>query len=334
MVDPIDLLKQQQAENRVSFVTDQQQRSAPKQDLYRYVGFDAETGMAIVSNGTDTVQAGRITNGAIQPNQPVKTVRSGSRAVIDSMPSPKAIVAPTPPTLTGNIKVLYLQQGEDGKVQVVVGGWKQPKMVAEYPGGTGIAKARINNLGGDKWIASWVYYLPTGETDIVTYEGSREYRFSDTDEGKEWIASDWRKVRVNLVEGFDYGLFNYGFGMWRYQIGSYVDLVTTKTAPLKTGYWLKDKAEFVVGSQALTFVEAGSKGGSFVNNYSENWAEPILPGRFDPVFYNSLQVGNAPVISARRIEVGMIDQQLSQAYATIRDTGMSIGLCQGSKLAI
>jgi hypothetical protein len=64
MSDPVKLIRLRQAQNRLEYAQKQVEQAKPKSIEYRYVGYDAEQGKAIVSNGNDTLIGNRITNGS------------------------------------------------------------------------------------------------------------------------------------------------------------------------------------------------------------------------------------------------------------------------------
>lgn len=274
-MNAIDILRKQQAMNRSSFA---ERKVGIPPVLYRSIGFDAETGMSIVSNGSDIVSASRNTNGAIKPNQSVKTTQAGSRAVIDSMPAPKTRKLTTA-TQRGKIKALFLTyrggiESADGTVSLWVGGWRSnPIKIAEYPRNqeqfTNIINPSINNLGGDKWIASWEFITRNSrnsqqiiEQDWVTRSNSGTWRFSELD-----IAED---LRLGTLE-----ITHHGFGYWTFKA---FDLPISNGIQSSqtgiTGYWIKDEAVTQPWSSQ-------SSGTVDDNSSSSEQSIAFYPGRFE-----------------------------------------------------
>jgi hypothetical protein len=305
-MDAVELLRKQQASNREQFAIRPQPST---QDLYRYIGFDAETGMAIASNGTDTIQAGRITNGAIKPNQPVKTTQSGNRSVIDAMPHIEPKPAPPEPKPSGNVKILFVR---NNGTEIVVGGWRQPQVIAEYPDGTRIEQARIHNLGGDDWIASWFYQTLAGDRDVVVYQRNSEYRFSDTPEGRACLES------LDTVVLGGGGVENLGFGLWRFMTPDpIVGTPTNRTQSVRSGYWVRGQADASGSGTTTTIIDAIAA----TSSYSTQSETAVYPERFEPTFQQNFKRGNDndQTISIRRILAKLVNQQLNSAIVAIQN---------------
>jgi hypothetical protein len=304
-MNAIDILRKQQAMNRLSFAG---QKAEVTPALYRSIGFDAETGMQIVSNGSDTIGAGRNTNGAIKPNQPVKMTQAGSRTVIDSMPSRKARKSTTA-IQQGKVKALFITyQGGidsvDGTMSLWVGGWKSNAIkIAEYPYNssrfTRIENASINNLGGDKWIASWQFITRDGqqifEQDWITRSNSGAWRFSEADLGKD--------LRLDELT-----IEHHGFGFWSFRmLDRAIEIGLGSSQTGITGYWLKDEVETKPWSRQDngTLEEASL-------NIEESIA--LYPGRFE--LFRSFTQGIRTSSSAR-VEQGkifLINDQYTQSF--------------------
>lgn len=283
-MDAIDILRKQQAQNRSNFA---ERKVEVSPALYRSIGFDAETGMQIVSNGSDTVSASRNTNGAIKPNQPVKTTQAGSRAVVDSMPSPKTRKSTTA-TQRGKVKVLFTTyQGgidsSDGTISLWVGGWRgNPVKIAEYPNNqsrfTNIISPSINNLGGDKWIASWEFITRNTrnsqqiiEHDWITRSNSGTWRFSELD-----VAEDLR-LDTLVIE-------HHGFGYWTFTAFNppvsniEIDRIQSSQTGI-TGYWIKDETATQPWSSQSSGINVGTSLRESTSSSEQSIA--FYPGRFE-----------------------------------------------------
>lgn len=304
-MNAINILRQQQAENRLNFA---ERKAEISPALYRSIGFNAETGMQIISNGSDTVSASRNTNGAIKPNQPVKTTQAGSRAVVDSMPSPKTRKSTTAPQ-SGKIKALFITyqgglESADGTMSLWVGGWKTNAVkIAEYPHNssrfTRIENASLNNLGGDKWIASWQFITRNGqqrfEQDWVTRSNSGTWRFSDAELGKE--------LRLDELT-----IEHHGFGFWSFRmLDREIEIGLGSSQIGITGYWLKDEVETKPWSRQVN---------ATLEDVSTNIEESIAlyPGRFES--FRSFSQENQ-TSSSGRVEQGkifLINDQYNQSF--------------------
>lgn len=97
--NPLDLIRQQQADNRLLAAQAAQQQAraeAAQQPTYTYLGTNAETGMGVVqaNGGGEAVQGKLITNGSIKPGQAVQVAGSGgSLPTIDQKPRPRQATA-------------------------------------------------------------------------------------------------------------------------------------------------------------------------------------------------------------------------------------------------
>jgi hypothetical protein len=304
-MDAIDILRKQQAMNRLSFAG---RKAEITPALYRSIGFNADTGMSIVSNGVDTVSAGRNTNGAIKPNQPVKMTQAGGRTVIDSMPSPKVRSSSTT-AQQGKIKALFITyQGgvdsADGTMSLWVGGWRSSAVkIAEYPYNssrfTRIENASINNLGGDKWIAAWEYFTTDGqqtfEQDWITRSNSGTWKFSEAELGRE--------LRLDELT-----IEHHGFGFWSFKmLDRAIEIGLGSSQIGITGYWLKDEVETKPWSRQDngTLEEA---------SLSIEESIALYPGRFE--LFRSFTQG-VRTSSSARVEQGkifLINDQYTQSF--------------------
>jgi hypothetical protein len=238
MSDPLQLIRQTQAENQYRYAEqqDRQQRiDQQRSKSYTYQGYNAESGQSIISNGDDSINVnGSNTNGLIKPNQSVKYLQSGNQNTIDQMPRPKRTEDQTTSSVSGKIKVLFTI-AESNSLSVYVGGWKSsPVKLATYQN-QGIGTPYLNNLGGDRFIVSWLLVDSNGTPiDVVVKTNAGGWTLKelhpDTDIASLFRASDGRYLGKNL-----------GFGVWRFetlgvQVGSPPDVTSNSIR----GIWYRD----------------------------------------------------------------------------------------------
>lgn len=329
MTDAISLLKQQQADNRQRYAQQQAQRKQTE-NLYHYIGYDADSGMAIVSNGSDTKTGSRTTNGLIKPNQPIKTLQAGTRMNIDSMPAPKPQAKPET-TVRGKIKVLYAVE-KDEKLSLWVGGWQaKPVKIADYPSDVTISNATINNLGGDRYVASW-QLRQDGKIDLITVANGQTWRFSDT--GEHNTAET--PLTPDRYE-------NLGFGFWIYRFSDPANSsIQTESVPYgskttsrfnntgKVGYWLKTEFDSrPYRDQGSRFYEnylpPDRESYYSIGTYQNSFQEfiPFLPGKFAEntsslnSYSRSSSNGTTDTYANQGTETTplLINDRLTQAYA-------------------
>ncbi|MBW4422272.1 MAG: hypothetical protein KME13_24165, partial [Myxacorys californica WJT36-NPBG1] len=129
-----------------------------------------------------------------------------------------------PPSVIGKgrIKVLFTVR-EEGSVSLYVGGWKKsPVKIATYAAGElnpsldlEIDKATINNLGGDRWIASWLVLKDEMVVDCVVKTNSGGWTLKELHPN-----ADLRSLFYTAYEsGYtpsrtSPNVRNLGFGMW------------------------------------------------------------------------------------------------------------------------
>jgi hypothetical protein len=304
MTDPIQLIRQTQAENQLQYAEQQERQQRIDQQRsksYKYQGYNAETGQSIVSNGDDTVNVnGSNTNGLIKPNQSVKYLQSGNQNSIDQTPRPKQQETQTASSVSGKIKVLFTI-AESDHVSVYVGGWKQsPIKIAEYPTGTGISKVRLNNLGGDRFIASWLVGRDGQVIDAVVRTNSGGWTLKE-------LHPDADIPTLFPPFGSDHLGQNLGFGVWTFEtlgmgVGSFPDVTSNSTR----GIWYRDvlRSEDYVDRIINTdqYEDSSSEGKIFVlPERSETVSmSSRLPntGADQTVFYRNVLVSNAFLINS------------------------------------
>jgi hypothetical protein len=226
MTDPLQLIRQTQAENRLQYADKQERQQRIDQQRsksYTYQGYNAETGQSIINNGNDSINVNAVnTNGLIKPNQAVKYLQGGSSNSIDQTPRPKRTEDQSASSVSGKIKVLFTIAEADS-LSVYVGGWKQsPVKLATYQN-QGINSPVLNNLGGDRFIASWLLVGADGTPiDVVVKTNAGGWTLKelhpDTDIASLFRTFDGQYLGRNL-----------GFGVWTFetrgqQIGTFPDV--------------------------------------------------------------------------------------------------------------
>lgn len=194
-MDALKLLQLRQAQTRLEYAQKQTAKTQAAAGEYRYLGYDAERGKAILSNGIDEISGDRITNGAIKPNQPVRVTQAGNRVVVDAMPRPKPKPSQPTPTERGKIKVLLSKLEGDEQIFYIAGDRPKPYRLTQLPRGAAATYARIDNLGrGNRWIVSIQYSLG-GRLIARTLESGSQ-------------------VEIDIPGGTAPDIIRHGYGFW------------------------------------------------------------------------------------------------------------------------
>jgi hypothetical protein len=313
MTDPLQLIRQTQAENRLQYADKQERQQRIDQQRsksYTYQGYNAETGQPIINNGNDSVNVNAVnTNGLIKPNQPVKYLQSGNQSSIDAKPRPKRTEDQTTSSVSGKIKVLFTI-AESDTLSVYVGGWKtSPVKLATYQN-QGISSPVLNNLGGDRFIASWL---------LVGADGTPIDVIVKTNSGGWTLKQLYPDANVNALR--DPGNFselgrNLGFGMWI----SAIDNPTT--GPLsdtrgtgQRGYWYDEQLQ--TADYSNRFQQLGLNAEQEHANddeYTLTGQTYVLPNRAEEWSEYAKHDGKNYTETRQRSEVFLVNSTLTQSF--------------------
>jgi hypothetical protein len=196
MTNPLDLIRNQQAQNRSRHAESQQQREKSEQrrsQQWKYVGFNADSGKGIVQ-GSDggSAEAKPVTNGFVKAGQAVRFDEAGQQAQFDAMPFPKTTEEETTTQTGDSLKILSGLTDDDGALKFFVSHVKggrftfnpEPILIVpqgEYAESFGdqtrrgtafIARAQINNTGAgpNDWVAGISYILQGVTSGLFTLQ--------------------------------------------------------------------------------------------------------------------------------------------------------------------
>lgn len=258
-MDSLDLIRQTQAQNRLQYAEGQERQQKLETNRTQectYQGRNADTGQAIVSNGGDIITVNAVnTNGWMKPNQAVKYNQAGINSAIDSMPRPSRPDQPPSSPGKGKIKVLFTVRDEES-VSLYVGGWKKsPVKIASYAAqlfnptfDPEIDKATINNLGGDRWIASWLVVKDEVVVDCVVKTNNGGWTLKELHPNADLRSLFYTAYGSGFTSGTSGKVRNLGFGMWTTNSNELVSESITSNVAISNasgshGYWYREQLE-------------------------------------------------------------------------------------------